>query len=826
MRLDTVNRKGLLIFAAAGLLALVLWGGIAYALRGAEHDTMARANVTGRNLARSLAEHVASSVRALDLVLFDLQAEWFASDLPFPDHLERLRAQLEQEQVSQVMAVDADGRVTYGNFPGAYGLDVSERPFFKVHKERGERGLHIGVPEFDADMTQWTIKFSRPIYHQSGGFGGVLALSLPPPVLKQIYDDIELGDGSIISLVRSDGRILAHSQDLDYTSGVSLAVVPGLAADAPPFGSYRRKSLTDGTERLYAYQRVPGYPLTVFVGQAVDTVLAPFVVQRANYVASGALATLLLLIITLLLVSRQRSKEQAERRLQERIAHLQLVYDTSSVAIFDVNAQGAITHANRRMAEMFGCSLESLVGSEYLSHLHPAERDVGRRAMFALIAGESEKLDLERRYCRADGSEFWGHVTGRCIIDADGKITDWVGVIADITQTRRAVEALQRNEAHLRELFDAFPIAVAHISKAEYLTFANRIYREVYGDDYQGRSVREFVGDEVYARFEPYIRRALAGEVVQSERAMPDEDGEPTARLLRYIPDRDENGEVTGFFVLREDITERRRAEEKIRKLNEDLERRVSERTAELSATIAALQAEVYERQKAETAALNLADRLQNMARRLGEAQELERRRLAAELHDGVCSNLAAIGLNLSLLKKQLEQRDTDTLRRRLSDLITQVDEAKANAKDISVDLRPLLLEERDLRPALEEYARRFAHSTGIAVQVTGENPGRQLPAEKKIALFRIMQEALTNCARHARASAIAVEFDAGPDRLLLSVADDGVGIDLAGIGAKKPGLGLLSMQERAEAIGARWQIESTPGKGTRISVSVGAALA
>jgi signal transduction histidine kinase len=98
------------------------------------------------------------------------------------------------------------------------------------------------------------------------------------------------------------------------------------------------------------------------------------------------------------------------------------------------------------------------------------------------------------------------------------------------------------------------------------------------------------------------------------------------------------------------------------------------------------------------------------------------------------------------------------------------------------------------------------------------------LSAEKKIALFRIVQEALTNCARHARASVIAIELDAGADHLLLSVADDGVGIDLAGFNGHTSGLGLLSMQERAEAIGGRWQIESTPGKGTRVSVSVGAA--
>jgi len=216
---------------------------------------------------------------------------------------------------------------------------------------------------------------------------------------------------------------------------------------------------------------------------------------------------------------------------------------------------------------------------------------------------------------------------------------------------------------------------------------------------------------------------------------------------------------------------------------------------------------------------------LQNMTRRLGEAQEVERRRLAAELHDGVCSSLAAIGLNLVLLQKQLPHSDAASMQRRMSGLIELIDEAKANAKDISIDLRPLLLENRDLLSALEEYALKFESSTGIAVAVKGVHSGRRLPADKKIALFRIAQEALTNCAKHAQAHAVAIELNTGADHLLLTVADDGVGIDLAGINGKRVGLGLLSMQERAEAIGGRWQIESTPGKGTRVSVSVGAAV-
>jgi signal transduction histidine kinase len=361
-----------------------------------------------------------------------------------------------------------------------------------------------------------------------------------------------------------------------------------------------------------------------------------------------------------------------------------------------------------------------------------------------------------------------------------------------------------------------------HSDTDERVTFANRLYRDSYGADFHGLSAREFVGEQTYAIIQPFIRRALSGETVQYERTLPDGDGQLSTRLLRYVPDFDAAGKVTGFFGLREDVTARRRAEEKIRKLNEDLERRVHERTIELSAANAALQDEVRERGQAEAAALRLAGRLQNMARRLGQAQEVERRRLAAELHDGVCSNLAAIGLNLALMQKQLPHSDTAGMQRRMSELITLIDEAKANAKDLTVDLRPLLLEDRDLLSALEEYARKFEGSTGIAVEVNGAHVGGRLPPEKKIALFRIAQEALTNCAKHAQASVVAIDFNSDLDELLLSVADNGVGVDLVAVSARTQGLGLLSMQERAEAIGGIWRIESAPGKGTRVSVRVG----
>ncbi|MFA6312551.1 MAG: diguanylate cyclase [Sterolibacterium sp.] len=135
-------------------------------------------------------------------------------------------------------------------------------------------------------------------------------------------------------------------------------------------------------------------------------------------------------------------RRHAEQALQESAAQLRLIYDTASVAIFDVNMQGVITHANRRMAEMFGCSMENLVGSEYVAHIHPSEREIGRQKMLALMASNIPSVDLERHYWREDGSEFVGHLTGRQILDSQGQAIGLVGVIMDVTE-RRQLEEVQ-----------------------------------------------------------------------------------------------------------------------------------------------------------------------------------------------------------------------------------------------------------------------------------------------------------------------------------------------------------------------------------------------
>lgn len=134
---------------------------------------------------------------------------------------------------------------------------------------------------------------------------------------------------------------------------------------------------------------------------------------------------------------------------------LRQILDTSSVAIFLVDLNGRITQANQRMAEMFGCSLEALEGSEYVTLVHPTERDIARKKMLALLASAIPSVDTDRLYWRADQSEFWGRLTGKRFFDANGEEHGLVGVIADITERKQAQDVLRASEERSRAITES-----------------------------------------------------------------------------------------------------------------------------------------------------------------------------------------------------------------------------------------------------------------------------------------------------------------------------------------------------------------------------------
>jgi signal transduction histidine kinase len=217
------------------------------------------------------------------------------------------------------------------------------------------------------------------------------------------------------------------------------------------------------------------------------------------------------------------------------------------------------------------------------------------------------------------------------------------------------------------------------------------------------------------------------------------------------------------------------------------------------------------------------AAQLQALSRRLVDAQETERRRFSRELHDLVGQNLTALSINLDILKSQLGGDANDALRSRLGDSGTLLESTTAAIENVMSELRPPMLDDYGLLSALQWYANDFSRRTRIDVKIQGDEHMARLPPESEIALFRIAQEALNNVAKHARAESVDITLESRDAHTIMSIADDGVGFDSGG-GAKprrRPGLGMVTMRERTQAIGGSFDMQAQAGRGTRITVAV-----
>jgi two-component system sensor histidine kinase UhpB len=225
---------------------------------------------------------------------------------------------------------------------------------------------------------------------------------------------------------------------------------------------------------------------------------------------------------------------------------------------------------------------------------------------------------------------------------------------------------------------------------------------------------------------------------------------------------------------------------------------------------------DITEQRHSESALRQAAQDLHGLTRRLVQAEEAERRRVARELHDRVGQSLSALNINLDIISRE-SQALAPALRQRLADSLGLVDGTLQSIESVMADLRPPLLDEYGLGAALGWHAEEFERRTGVKVEVTDRTPDATKGArpEAAVALFRIAQEALNNVLKHAQAKTVRIDVAATDEELLLDVHDDGRGFDPRA--ARRGRWGMTTMRERAEAAGGQLHVDATPGQGTRI---------
>jgi signal transduction histidine kinase len=210
-------------------------------------------------------------------------------------------------------------------------------------------------------------------------------------------------------------------------------------------------------------------------------------------------------------------------------------------------------------------------------------------------------------------------------------------------------------------------------------------------------------------------------------------------------------------------------------------------------------------------------ERLQALSRRVIEVQEQERRHLAYELHDEIGQFWTAIKLTL---EAAIQDNDLEAVHRFCQEASRVADQAIQRARALSVDLRPSVLDDFGLDSALRWFLDRQGRQAGLKIQLRADPSLGRLPPTIEITCFRIVQEAVTNIIRHARAHNVTVEVGQREDDLKVTIKDDGIGFDVEAArerATRGESLGLLSMQERALLVGGALEIRSTPGAGTEL---------
>jgi len=233
---------------------------------------------------------------------------------------------------------------------------------------------------------------------------------------------------------------------------------------------------------------------------------------------------------------------------------------------------------------------------------------------------------------------------------------------------------------------------------------------------------------------------------------------------------------------------------------------------------------DITEQKHAEMQLKSSHQQLRALSRRLQTIREEERTRIAREIHDDLGQALTALRMNLTLLNKKLLSSSTNLPRRTLltemSSLSDIVGLAFQRVQQIATELRPEILDHLGLKSAIEWQLQDFQTRTGVTCTYETNFDSLELPLDAATAIFRILQETLTNVARHANASKVDVRLSLSENQLLMQIQDNGVGISQAALADPKS-LGLLGMRERALILGGEFTVSANSGRGTTVQVKI-----
>lgn len=315
--MKTSNYQLRVQIALIGVMAFVLvWATAFYELDRSQQSYLREAGVSTAVQSRVFGEYSESTIKRINELILDLRAQWTGDWKAFAELIQR-RQEIIEDVTFQVAVIDRNGLLAFSNLAKPSDrTDLSSREHFRVHRDSPDTDrLFISRPLKGKVSGKWSIQFTRPILDK-GRFGGVIVISVSPELFAQFAEKLQLPEGSIMTLVRDTGEIMARYPILESSYGQLLSDRPYLKANGPSAGNDRRIAAVDSVERLYGFYKQPKYGLAFVVGEAVEYTLAPYKSYRQLVIGISALLSIVLVLFLFSLIRSLAALERMRRELE------------------------------------------------------------------------------------------------------------------------------------------------------------------------------------------------------------------------------------------------------------------------------------------------------------------------------------------------------------------------------------------------------------------------------------------------------------------------------------------------------------------------------
>lgn len=488
-------------------------------------------------------------------------------------------------------------------------------------------------------------------------------------------------------------------------------------------------------------------------------------------------------------ISEQKKAENALRESEETN---RVILNSTEASLAFMEPDGVVLSINDAGAVLLGTTPREMLGKPVYDFF-PPEVARNRKKWIDSVIETGKPVHFEDIR-----NGYWFETSIYPVFDNHGKVIRVVSHASNITERKKIQESLRQSEERYRTLAEASPDLIYIIDKSDRIQYMNS-----YAAAFLDFPTSEVIGQqrEHYFSGSPHNHQIKnLGKVLEKgENVYAESENIIGSRVTWLgtwlVPLRDASGTISEVLGVSRDITARKQAEFEILHSRDQLEERVKERTAEL---------------------ISSQDLLRQLTSQLVSAQEEERRRISRELHDEAGHALITLKYSLASFLSEIPE-NLSGLRQRISDAMDISDRMMTQIRALAHSLRPPVLEVGGINLSLKDYCEEFTERTGLSVQYSGvEIPN--LPDEIGLSLYRFVQESLTNILKHANATKVNIRLQYRKEKIELSVADNGEGMD---VNAQTGGIGLLGVKERFNLIGGNIKINSQRGRGVKTIANV-----